>query len=626
MRWPEYPCPPSLEGRILEKAEGSPFFAEEITRALFEEGYVTVDNGLASLTRPVEEVLIPGTVREVIAARLDRLGAQAKHVVQAASVLGRQFHRDQLARLLQGEGVDVPAVLASLESRGILHRKNLLSDDEYRFGESLTQEVAYDGLLMKQRRQIHERIGLLLEAEHGEDSTERLALIAHHFVRSDNRRKAIEALLAAARGAEHLPSYLAAADFYRQAWELGFASLAEGAEVDDDFRRLVVRAALDLCRMAVQYVAAPSSFDIENTAKVGLELAEALGDVEAAAGFRAYHGMIAMSGSRERFAEGLALVESGYALAEKHGLDGVALRIARGLGLSYLFDGQIDRARRITECVLAEIDASGQRERMSDLYFAALWMQNAMLVYGSDDVAAAIADAKTTHDLAVRANNRTSVSAMASVLAQLYFMRGEYEEAKQWGDRSLEIAEAIGAVTAIRTGAAMALGARRELGESVSAERYLRPLESGFAMASNLSLYLRPIVDVLLSIGEVALAEQAARLASERAGGRLRETLARQALGEVLAALGPAHHAEAVNCFEQVGEVAAELGLRALGAHAKLGLGWIARLRGDRATRDRHLLDARATFAELGLRRYAERAERWLADVEPAAGTLAQTA
>jgi hypothetical protein len=94
----------------------------------------------------------------------------------------------------------------------------------------------------------------------------------------------------------------------------------------------------------------------------------------------------------------------------------------------------------------------------------------------------------------------------------------------------------------------------------------------------------------------------------------------------VLTALGPAHYAEAANCFEQVGEVAAELGLRTIAAHAKLGLGRVAWLAGDRAGRDRHLLDARATFAELGLRRYAERAQRWLADVEPAAGVLAETA
>ncbi|MET0152021.1 MAG: adenylate/guanylate cyclase domain-containing protein [Candidatus Binatia bacterium] len=619
------PLPSSLEERILGKAEGSPFFAEEITRALLEEGYVRIEDGQASLTRPVEEILIPGTVREVIAARLDRLGAQAKRVVQAASVLGRQFHRDQLERLLQGEGIDVAAVLASLESRGILHHKNLLSDDEYRFGESLTQEVAYDGLLLKHRRQMHERIGHLLEAAR-DDGTERVALVAHHFVRSDNRRKAIETLLAAARQAERLPSYPAAADFYRQAWDLGYASLAEGAEVDDDFRRLVLSAALDLCRMAVVYVAAPPSVDVENVAQVGRDLAEALGDVNAAAGFRAYHGLIVMSGSRERFAEGLALVESGYALAEENGRTDVSLLIVRALGLSYLYDGQIERARRITECVLRELDDRGHRERLSDLYFAGLWMRNSMLVYGGDDVAAAIEDALASYDLAVRANNRTSRSGMASVLAHLQFVRGDYAEAKRWADASLEIAEVIGNVTTVRTAAAVALGARHELGETVDAGRYLRPLEDGFAMASNLSLYARLIVDVLLSVGEVALAERAARLAYERAGGRLRDLLARQALGDVLTALGPAHYAEAANCFEQVGEVAAELGLRAIAAHAKLGLGRVAWLAGDRAGRDRHLLDARATFAELGLRRYAERAQRWLADVEPAAGVLAETA
>jgi hypothetical protein len=102
--------------------------------------------------------------------------------------------------------------------------------------------------------------------------------------------------------------------------------------------------------------------------------------------------------------------------------------------------------------------------------------------------------------------------------------------------------------------------------------------------------------------------------------------LARQALGEVLTHLGTAHHAEAASCFEQVGEVAAEIGLRAMAAHAKLGLGRLAQLGGDRAGRDRHLLDARATFAELGLRRYAERAERWLADLEPVVGALAESA
>jgi len=608
--------PASLEERILTKAEGSPFFAEEITRALFEEGYLANEDGVVVLTRPLDEVMIPGTVREVIAARIDRLGASAKRVVQVASVFGRQFHRDQVARLFERETIDVAMILVSLEHRGILHRKNLHSDDEYRFGESLTQEVAYDGLLLKERRQLHERIGLLLEKEPQDGNAERVALLAHHFVRSDNRRKALETLLAAARQAEALPSYPTATDFYRQAWELGYASLAEGAEVDDDFRRLVLGAALDLCRMAVVYIS-PDSVDIENAARVGRDLAEGLGNVEAAAGFRAYHGMIAMSGHRERFAEGLAMVESGYALAVESGLPHVSLSISRALGFSYLFDGQIERARQITMQLVAGLEASGHRERLSDLYFGALWLESSMLVYGSDDFAAAITDAETKHDLALRAQNRTSRSGMAAVLAQLHFVRGDYETARRWAETSLEIAEVIGNVTTIRTAASVALAARRELGETFAVERYLEPLEDGFSMASNLSMNVRLIVDVLLGIGEIALAERAARLAYERAGGRLRDMLARQALGDVLSYLGAEHHTEAASAFTEVASVARELGLRSMVAHAELGLGRLAGLGGDRAARDCHLTEAREVFAELGLRRYAERAERWLAAGEP---------
>src|SRR5207247_613738 len=155
---------------------------EEITRSLIEEGYLVANGGGRKLTRPVDEIRIPGTVQEVIAARLDRLGLPADH-------------RGQLARVLDGEGIDLERELAELESRGIFHRKSLLASDEYRFGESLTQEVAYEGLLLKQRRQLHERVALVLEAEPGEAGPERSALLAHHYARSDNRAKALAALL-----------------------------------------------------------------------------------------------------------------------------------------------------------------------------------------------------------------------------------------------------------------------------------------------------------------------------------------------------------------------------------------------------------------------------------------------
>ena len=231
---------------------------------------------------------IPGTVQEVIAARLDRLGAQAKRVVQVAAVLGRQFHREQLAGCSQARAIDVAAELDELEQRGIIHRKNAA----LRRRVPLRREPHAGGRLRGAAAEAAPRSCTSASACCSRPTRGEAAPSARRSSRITSRaattaRKAIEALLARRASAERLPSYRAAADFYRQAWELGYASLAEGAEVDDDFRRLVVSAALDLCRMAVQYVAAPSSFDIENTAKVGLELAEALGDVEAAAGFRA---------------------------------------------------------------------------------------------------------------------------------------------------------------------------------------------------------------------------------------------------------------------------------------------------------------------------------------------------
>src|SRR5439155_1767203 len=81
------PVPGDLERLLVTRAEGSPFCVEEMTRSLIEEGYLVANGGARKLTRPVDEIRIPGTVQEVIAARLDRLGSPAKRVVQVAAVL-----------------------------------------------------------------------------------------------------------------------------------------------------------------------------------------------------------------------------------------------------------------------------------------------------------------------------------------------------------------------------------------------------------------------------------------------------------------------------------------------------------------------------------------------------------
>ena len=99
-RSPADGCRPSSSARSSRSAEGNPFYLEELTRALVEEGVLLRGDSEVRLARPLSEIRVPATVQEVLAARLDRLGGTAKRVVQVASVIGRQFRRAELAKLL----------------------------------------------------------------------------------------------------------------------------------------------------------------------------------------------------------------------------------------------------------------------------------------------------------------------------------------------------------------------------------------------------------------------------------------------------------------------------------------------------------------------------------------------
>ncbi len=598
------PLPAELEALLVQKAEGSPFCAEEITRSLIEEGYLVQNGGGKKLTRPVEEIRIPGTVQEVIAARLDRLGPQAKRVAQVAAVLGRQFRSDQLGELLRPEGIDVERQLGELEQRGILHRKSVLTSDEYRFGESLTQEVAYEGLLLKQRRQLHERIALLLEAQAGDTGPERSALLAHHFVRSENRPRAIEALLRAGQDAENLPSYRTAVDFYRRAWEL--VTLEPDGEQS---RRAELAATYALARIGVVFGWPPLE-EAERAARRGRELAEALGDTESLAGLLYFHGVTIMLGNHQDFARGMALAEQSVAVAERAGLKLTVLRLSRGLAINHALDGRFDLARRACDWFIAELART--EDPLSDLYVSACWIRDNVL-YLSDALDEAFASSLATHASAVRAPNRTSTAGAANILAQIQFLRGEYAEALRWADESVTVSETIGNVSGFTGPAAVALASRVELGMPTDADRYLDLIDQAFTAGGTVQSNFRFIADGLLAIGDLGraeyLAEQLGRHPSRT--GRLREAYTAAAVGELMLRLG--HHDEAERSFAQAMAVGELIGARSTVAAGAVGAAELAAVRGDARASARHLERALTIARSMRLGRYLRRAEQLLA-------------
>ncbi len=615
--------PKELERRILVKAEGNPFVAEEITRTLLEQGVVLRGDGQVRLTRAVADVRIPDTVHELIGARLDRLGAHGKRVVQVAAALGRQFQRAQLEQLLADDGVDVGVELERLETRGIIHRKNLLSHDEFRFGESLTQEVAYEALLLKDRRQLHERIGRLLEAVTGDNTAERSALIAHHYALSDDRDKALAALLQAARDAERLPSYPSAMRFYRQAWQLGDTLVPDGPVTNATQAARVLEAALGLCRVIILYGSTDGG-EIERPARRARALAEALNNADALAAACTYQGLAVMDGSSTGFADGLPYVEEGLSVARRAGLPLTAVSISRALAFSYVYDGRFALGLDTARWSVSELERLGQHEQLSDLYLGARSMRD-ILHFVGDDLDAAEQGAGETYEQAVRASNRTVQSSVAGTLSWVHFVRGRYDEAKQWADRSLAVAEVIGSVATIRTAAALTLAAGTILGESVPAPRLMDLVEQGYTARSDMALKAYLVAEAFLCAGEVERARAFVETAQAHAGGRLRQAWCAAALGDVMLRMGARHWTEAERWYQQALGLGESLGARSVLAAAATGAGELAVGRGDDATGRRLFHQALAIAAEIGFGRLQGRAQQLLADLDGAGDRKAGT-
>jgi class 3 adenylate cyclase len=596
------PLPAELEAALTIKAAGSPFFAEELVRTLVESGYLERNGDTVTLARPLAEVPIPGTIHEVIAARLDRLGPQAKRVVQVAAVLGRQFSRAHLAAILADEEIDVPSALDELVRRGILHRKAARGSDELRFGESLTQEIAYEGLLLRQRRQLHQRVARHLDGQPG-SGPERSARLAHHWSHSDDRGRAAEALLAAARDAEQVPSYATAADFYRRAWET--AEAASGELPDDRFLRVALDATAALSRLVV-YFGLPLIDDAARAAERGRELAEYFHDTEATASFFYMLGVMTMTRDANAFGRGLALAERGLALAEAKGLRLAAARIARGVCVNYVVDGRFAQARARIDPMLAVLETSEDLERPGDLYLSARWVKDIVL-YASDELDAALDHVSETMALGTRVNNRTIRCAASGLLAQIHCLRGEYERAKVMAVESLAIGEEIGNVNVYPAAASIALIAHTELGEAIDPAHYVDCIEKGLAAAGLVQLNVRFVVEALLGIGDVDRAAQQAEELYGVVGGRLRQALVGISMGDVMQRRGRLDRAH--EAYAGARATALEVGARSVLVGAIMGLAEVAIARGE-APDMADVTRAQRLVADLRLGRYADRLAR----------------
>jgi len=181
----------NLEEFILEKTEGVPFFIEELIKSLKDLKIIERENNRYRITRDVKEVTIPATIQDIIMARVDSLPEETKSLLQKVSVVGRESSYDLIKRLTNLAEQELLSHLSVLKDSELLYERGIYPQSTYVFKHALTQDVAYESLLLKRRKEIHEEIGVVIEALYPDRLEEYHELLSYHYGRSVNADKAV---------------------------------------------------------------------------------------------------------------------------------------------------------------------------------------------------------------------------------------------------------------------------------------------------------------------------------------------------------------------------------------------------------------------------------------------------
>ncbi|WP_309890054.1 adenylate/guanylate cyclase domain-containing protein [Archangium sp.] len=218
--------PPALHELLITRAEGNPFYVEELIQMLLEEGVILAEGERWRVEpRRLTSLKVPSTLTGVLQARLDSLPANEREVLQRASVVGRIFWDEALARMGQEGEAPIPlhAALAALQERELVFEQSnpaFAGTREYIFKHAIVREVAYDTVLKRERRAFHGRIAEWLLARGGERSREHLGLIADHLEASGQAVRAAVYLRRAGEEAQALFANAEARSFLERALAL----------------------------------------------------------------------------------------------------------------------------------------------------------------------------------------------------------------------------------------------------------------------------------------------------------------------------------------------------------------------------------------------------------------------
>ena len=201
---------------ITMRAEGNPFFIEEIVRSFIDSGVVEIRDGNFRVTEKIDSVVIPQTIDEVLMARIDKLEEGTKLLLKLASVIGRNFFYKILAEVGKSIG-EIDDKLEFLKEVQLVIERRRMEELEYLFKHALAQEAVYDSILLKKRKELHRNVALAIESVFKERLHEFYGMLTIHFSLGDDLDKAEEYLIKAGEEALKSSASGEALHYYQEA-------------------------------------------------------------------------------------------------------------------------------------------------------------------------------------------------------------------------------------------------------------------------------------------------------------------------------------------------------------------------------------------------------------------------
>jgi class 3 adenylate cyclase/tetratricopeptide (TPR) repeat protein len=257
------PLPGDLQAQLVARSEGIPLFAEELTKAVLESGFVQEQDNRFLLSRPFPPSNIPATLQDSLLARLDRL-APVKEVAQFAAVIGRDFAFDLLAEITPLTREQLYAALERFTAAGLITKLLGLSRETYSFKHALVRDVAYDSMLRSRRRQLHGRVAEALRTHFAPAVGQNPELLALHLTKAGLYHQAIEGWLSAGLLAIERSATLEAESHLRTGLSLVAKLPATQKPTKQEIR---LQTALGAALRATQGFAAPAVVEAFDRAK-----------------------------------------------------------------------------------------------------------------------------------------------------------------------------------------------------------------------------------------------------------------------------------------------------------------------------------------------------------------------